>query len=658
MSNPSRETQPNWKSKFTGWMFRMTQGIVRGFIILALFLLAGAALGHLIFSLASLVDKDMPWLPVLHVANLYAFFSALCLLAIVLVIFIGFILIWLFLPILIRPEPSWEELARSIVLTGGLLFCWAYHYNGWDFILPLEQIEEHIRKSVNSLRGGSFKDVATWLTVDQLLVGTGLLAFAEAFLTYIVVMLVLRLLQLFALGLRLYAKMAHRVSEYLTKLFATIGKIATVRASPPDPNEPRKAGKSPGRSMLLILACFIGNVIMIVIALMGENLTALGLVVGALALIVIMLAAVRRGSQEVLREDALDNALYPIGALTLGAVLCFFINPESSGNPLFVAWGNERSWLLRFVVRDLAMGIVIVVIMLWFLCDSRNSFTENAVDTASGEGNSEAAGEKRLKRRIWNSMWLFFVFRAATIVVAWLIAFVSSDRIWPTKPGDGNTADAIIVPKVNFDRFVYMAWTGDVLQADEYLYVASYVKNPKLFKNDGQINTQHRSKFLHEAEKVRPYYSVFYAALVLIQAVFGWNYGITLLSYMLFAYAILLFQDPPPPASEALVEDYAARRDAAGVIARLREAIEAITTLGFIGTLLGLSQAIFFLGVSDEVNDFLGKSGISSRLSGSLGLAFFTTFVAMVLRLIINMRFSQLAAQDRGYQTLFKRLSK
>lgn len=661
MSNPTSEPPANWKSKFTAWMFRKTLDIVGDFFILALFLFAVATIGYLINLVASQIVKELPWLPALQVANFYALAGAIILLALVLTIFVAFILIWLFLPILIQPQPSTEERIRSIVLTGGFLFCWAYHYLGWNFIPPLDSFEEYLNKAADSAGESTLKSIAT-LWQAQRTTGTGVLAFSEAFLTYVVVMLIFRFLQLFAKGLWLYANAADRGRDFLVGVFQSIESIVS------KPRRSDAAGQSAGsasagNSMLLILACFIGNSIMVAFALTTSNLMALGLAVAAIMLIVFVLASVSKKSadgseqesEDKRRERAVESALYPIGALTLGAVMCFFINPKASANPLFGAWEHEWLWLLRYVVRDLAMGILIVVIMLWFLCDSRNS----AVETNPVRGAPDVA-EDRLKRRIWKSMWLFFACRGLAIVIAWVIAAFSSD-VPPQKVVAGKATP--IVPVMSFERFAYMAWTGDVLQADEYLYVATFEKDGQNFFKQvtGQINTGSRPAFLTDAVKVRPYYSIYYAALVLIQAVFGWNYGITLLSYLLFAYAILLFQDPPPPPppeNDYVAEAYAEKRDSAGVIARLREATEAITTLGFIGTLLGLSQAIFFLGVADEVNDFLGKSGISSRLSGSLGLAFFTTFVAMVLRLIINLRFSQLAAQKRGYQALFKRLSK
>ena len=90
---------------------------------------------------------------------------------------------------------------------------------------------------------------------------------------------------------------------------------------------------------------------------------------------------------------------------------------------------------------------------------------------------------------------------------------------------------------------------------------------------------------------------------------------------------------------------------------RVREVADALTVVGFIGTLLGLSQAIFFMGTPGPVQELTGAGGISGLLAASLGTAFFTTFVAMGLRLLLQLRFAQLAGESRGYQRLFQFLS-
>src|SRR5581483_10915510 len=115
---------------------------------------------------------------------------------------------------------------------------------------------------------------------------------------------------------------------------------------------------------------------------------------------------------------------------------------------------------------------------------------------------------------------------------------------------------------------------------------------------------------------------------------FGWHYGITPLCYLLFAYALFVFRYPEPKEGEK-PDTYVARKRDSGALDRIRETANAIVTLGFVGTLLGLSQSIFFLGTGDALTEYLHRSSISSRLTGSLGLGFFVTFVSMILRLAL-----------------------
>jgi hypothetical protein len=125
---------------------------------------------------------------------------------------------------------------------------------------------------------------------------------------------------------------------------------------------------------------------------------------------------------------------------------------------------------------------------------------------------------------------------------------------------------------------------------------------------------------------------------------------------MLFVYAWYAFQDPGPEDGETS-ENYTNRRRRTGSVERVREASEAITVFGFIGTLLGLSQAIFFLGSSSPVQELTRSSGVSGLLAASLGTAFFTTFVAMSLRVLLQMRFAQLSGESVAYQRLFQFLN-
>lgn len=619
MSNGDDRTTPQSGQKGIVWVLFILFATSGGLGVLGLIL-------H--FALQQIVPEAQ-LLPRIQTWSWYSLYAAGLFLTGIVALLVGFVLLWVFLPIAVHEKPSWNDWIRSLVLSGGFAFCTVYHYFDWRFWPPLSKLS--LGQLATSFPNASEKIVAQFK--DYPLAWAVIAALSEAFLAYIVVSVAILIVQMLGKTVNMYMTLADKGGRAVQWVRNSLRE--TLRQ--PDTNTAEFGRR---QTFPLVCVCLIFNAILLAVALVKIDLTSLGLSLAGITMIVLVLSAVF-GSKVEARDLTLSKMVLPISFLTLLSLMCLCLNPTERpiANPVFAAWGSEGINLWKYIVRDIALGVVLVMTLLWFL---PNSDIRQPL----------MAESDWMTRRIWQTMWAFFALRALAIGLSYGVAFVSS-----------GSAEAIpgSVRPVSFNTFAYMAWSGDVLQSDEYLYAAEFANDPNYFKDqDGRVKSENKSKFTRNSLKLRGYYSVYYATLVLIQAVFGWNYGITILSYLLFAYVILLFRDPQPASGiqPAQAQVYAESRMRAGVIDRLREGADAITTLGFIGTLLGLSQAIFFLGASDEVGEFIGKTGISSRLSGSLGLAFFTTFVAMMLRLIINLRFSQLAAKNQGYQALFTLLTK
>jgi hypothetical protein len=96
----------------------------------------------------------------------------------------------------------------------------------------------------------------------------------------------------------------------------------------------------------------------------------------------------------------------------------------------------------------------------------------------------------------------------------------------------------------------------------------------------------------------------------------------------------------------------------AGIIEKVHFARDLLPQLGFLGTLIGLSLAMMQLANTDPVQIILERPGISPELTFNLGLAFNTTFIALLLSALLSLYCSHLAGLTDYYRLLIERLRK
>ncbi|MCA9127774.1 MAG: hypothetical protein KDB22_11840 [Planctomycetales bacterium] len=143
--------------------------------------------------------------------------------------------------------------------------------------------------------------------------------------------------------------------------------------------------------------------------------------------------------------------------------------------------------------------------------------------------------------------------------------------------------------------------------------------------------------------------------LLIVDAIAGRSYGIHLTIYLLFAYAVLLLRIPPVHESKTPLQQISIATDN-GLPEKITFLKDAIVQLGFVGTLLGLSQAIVELGKRDIVREILEQPGLSPSLAANLGLAFNTTLVALLLSVLLGLIFAVLASSSPYHRLLAAQL--
>ena len=161
-------------------------------------------------------------------------------------------------------------------------------------------------------------------------------------------------------------------------------------------------------------------------------------------------------------------------------------------------------------------------------------------------------------------------------------------------------------------------------------------------------------------------YTDLHVALIAIDIFLGKSFGIHIAMYLLFFYCIGLFRnpgfcravDPHALQNRERIKQEVMRKWSEGVVEKILFCRDALPQLGFIGTLLGLSMAILNLGEEDTVQIILQRPGISPSLAASLGLAFNTTLIALLLVILMGLYFARLSAYHLYYQMLTDYLRK
>ena len=154
--------------------------------------------------------------------------------------------------------------------------------------------------------------------------------------------------------------------------------------------------------------------------------------------------------------------------------------------------------------------------------------------------------------------------------------------------------------------------------------------------------------------------------LIGIDIVLGKSFGIHIAMYLLFVYCVwFLFPNQEfcndvksIPQNMARINQEIKSRISDGVVENIQFCRDSLPQLGFIGTLLGLSMAILELGEEDIVQIILQRPGISPSLAASLGLAFSTTLIALLLVILMGQRFTRLSTYHLYYLGLMDYLGK
>lgn len=117
-----------------------------------------------------------------------------------------------------------------------------------------------------------------------------------------------------------------------------------------------------------------------------------------------------------------------------------------------------------------------------------------------------------------------------------------------------------------------------------------------------------------------------------------------------------IWRPPDVQSSPTQVRDVIVNKERAGMLHKIRYARDLLPPLGFLGTLLGLSFAMMQIALTDPVKQILEKPGISPELTFSLGMAFNTTFVALLLSATLTLYLSYLAGASQYARQLLDRL--
>jgi hypothetical protein len=524
--------------------------------------------------------------------------------------FIATIIAIVFFPVVFRERrASIYDWLRTFCLTGGFVFFLAYHFAKWTFVPGLGAVHASVARA-NEGR----------LPVPLLTVGVSL---AEATTVFLGVALL-------ATAIEFAFHCWRRTFRALESLISQVDNVWNVL------KPSRRADDSTANQWTehALYACVLLNFILFVLAcypLLSVEIAVIPLVAGFLAVERIRSYSDAPGRQTT-KKDAWS--IFIPGILTVfGALAIYFLFPNNGGGSTPQGIG-----LLPTSQRDLWLALMRSVFLHVAIAFLGLRFFDRVLLSNWASAIGPDYTEKCLARLAW-TVAVYFGFKGGLILLCYAACFAAERN---TAPNIANNN-----PPVEFSAFAYMAWTGSVLMSDEYLYTAQ--------TSNGQ-EPNNREEFKEQAKQYRGYFAPFFVCIVVIQAVLGWNFGIHLGCYMCFTYAWYVFKYPRPEEG-VTPETYTNERRKTGSVERVRETSEAMTVLGFIGTLVGLSQAIFFLGNPSPVQELTRASGISGLLAASLGTAFFTTFVAMALRLLLQMRFAQLAGESLSYQRLFQFLN-
>lgn len=131
-----------------------------------------------------------------------------------------------------------------------------------------------------------------------------------------------------------------------------------------------------------------------------------------------------------------------------------------------------------------------------------------------------------------------------------------------------------------------------------------------------------------------------------------------LVCYLLFAFCVtqLHHEGDELPAGNDIDPAIEKQLIKTGILQQVMTARDSISQLGFIGTLLGLSSAMSRLGDGDPVGAVLERPGITPQLASSLGLAFNTTLVALLLTVALSWVNSKRAAHHAYWRAILRRL--
>lgn len=550
----------------------------------------------------------------------------LAIVALLLVFVLSIILMWVFVPAVLRKQARAADWIRTIVMPVGSVSCFIYltWFSQEEWIPGIRRVQEHVQAWAQ----GHDAERLVGLTAIRIACDVSI-ALVAATTVYVAVMAVCGILLGLSAALRRYIGLAGSAATAVSGFFKRLWEIG--RKEPITATGPPLRGQ--GQLAPILSGCLLLNLTCLPFFLVRGDWVAFGIGVIGGAVTISLLHVILAADPAARASAPLTGAL-PAAGLALAAVAFLFVpglGPPGGDGVIPLPADAWRS-ALRVILRDVVFAIALTLLIVWLLT---RGWPANSDDVAG------------IRRHLWRVIGGYLLLKALAILVTLGAAFFFD----PLPQGEQAEANLrLLDPKVvSVDPagFVYMAWSGNVLQGTEFLFA----RWQQHFAQRGEKieDRVEREAFKAEAEKYRSYYEQRFALLVVLQIVFGWHYGITPLCYLLFAFALFVFRYPEPKEGEK-PEAYVARKRDSGALDRIRETANAIVTLGFVGTLLGLSQSIFFLGTGDALTEYLRQSSISSRLTGSLGLGFFVTFVSMILRLALFMRFSQLAGTNQGYQ--------
>ena len=595
-------------------------------------------------------------------AGVCVFLSALAAALLALVFFL-IVAAWVFFPIALKQHRTPSDKLRSIVmpLVSALCFAWLRSFPAEGATNKIHKIHASIIVDISRF------EVVRGIGPEPVRVGCdAVIALVTATAASVALIVLWALIRALLTVLRRYLSLMDSVGRFLSGL---VGKLIAGGSDVRGPVlKPASSPRGLGQVVPILLGCLLIDLPCAALFLSKGDWVALAVVATGVGVAISMLHG-------VMATGTGGPSLSPVGtlpavALALAAfAFLFYSIPDSPDDASLITF-DGATWnpVIRVVLRDLVFAIVLTQCVARLL-------------TARWRGlNGYAA---RIERRLWYTISGYLGLKAGAILLSLgASAFFAPMEAVERSQDPNGPAPALRMTRIEPSDFVFMAWSGEVLQADEFLFARSLQafrkddNSPSTSDNKGEgpkapptdkpkelltnvrtfENHVNQETFKAVSEKYRYYYEPRFIVLVLLQSVFGWHYGITPLCYLLFAFALFVFRWPAPASGET-AGAYLARKNEIGAVDRVREAANAIVTLGFVGTLLGLSQSIFFLGAADPLTEYLHRSSISSRLTGSLGLGFFCTFVSMILRLLLYMRFSQLAGDHAGYQLQLQTLA-